>query len=458
MKFFRLFIIFAALSAIIGLGIYLLRPSFLPSTVTPQINEVALTPTSNNGRFVFLFNPARELSDTEVEYVANHYDIAVIGYQSDPQINSARRIKALNPNIQIYFYFPASLRQKTARYGTDVFREDWYLHDSLGNRISRGTTLDFVDLTQPSYTTWAKNQILEFSSQADFRGVLMDNAINLTINGIGTKNTAWNSALTNFLTSLTSRLNQNDQLVIYNGLGPALSSRNDQHLSLTNGALNEYFCYDKSTSSLGSRNYLLEDIRYQQTAGNNKKIILQKVNWDNLTSLPSQTQSKLGNLCYGVFLMGHVPGYTYFKFGQGYNLKQIPQEYETFVSAYDLSLGSPSENYQQNGTLLTRKFANGYVVVNINTQPTTWTAPRQLQQFNNGNFTTISAQQAITVPAQSALFFLFNATASPTAPSQAGDLNGDSLVNLADYNMLVSGYGTTYNLSHYNQLVANYGR
>jgi len=51
-----------------------------------------------------------------------------------------------------------------------------------------------------------------------------------------------------------------------------------------------------------------------------------------------------------------------------------------------------------------------------------------------------------------------NASASPLPSSLPGDLNSDGNVNLADYNKLVSGYGTTYNLSNYNQLIAHYGR
>lgn len=57
-----------------------------------------------------------------------------------------------------------------------------------------------------------------------------------------------------------------------------------------------------------------------------------------------------------------------------------------------------------------------------------------------------------------------NTTLNPTCfpaitpTTKPGDFNSDGHVNLADYNKLVSGYGTTYNLSHYNQLVANYGR
>lgn len=46
---------------------------------------------------------------------------------------------------------------------------------------------------------------------------------------------------------------------------------------------------------------------------------------------------------------------------------------------------------------------------------------------------------------------------SPSPVNKAGDLNNDGHVNLADYNLLVAGFGTKYTLSDYNQLVANFG-
>ncbi len=49
-------------------------------------------------------------------------------------------------------------------------------------------------------------------------------------------------------------------------------------------------------------------------------------------------------------------------------------------------------------------------------------------------------------------------TPSSSPSTLPGDFNGDGHVNLADYNSLVSSYGTSYNLSHYNQLLANYAK
>lgn len=49
-------------------------------------------------------------------------------------------------------------------------------------------------------------------------------------------------------------------------------------------------------------------------------------------------------------------------------------------------------------------------------------------------------------------------TAIPGLPAVAGDLTGDGHVDLADYNKLVAGFGTTYTLADYNSLVANFGK
>ena len=42
--------------------------------------------------------------------------------------------------------------------------------------------------------------------------------------------------------------------------------------------------------------------------------------------------------------------------------------------------------------------------------------------------------------------------------SKPGDLNSDGTVNLLDYNLLKTGFGTTYNLLNYNQLVQQFGQ
>jgi hypothetical protein len=40
---------------------------------------------------------------------------------------------------------------------------------------------------------------------------------------------------------------------------------------------------------------------------------------------------------------------------------------------------------------------------------------------------------------------------------RTGDFNNDGRVNLADYNLLISGFGTTYTLADYNALLSAFG-
>jgi len=47
---------------------------------------------------------------------------------------------------------------------------------------------------------------------------------------------------------------------------------------------------------------------------------------------------------------------------------------------------------------------------------------------------------------------------SPTPTPISGDLNGDTHVNIFDYNLLVSKFGNPYTIFDYNSLVANYGK
>jgi len=449
-------------------------------SLLPAINQISTTsaPPLPGHRFVFVNNPRREFTEEESQYIATHYDLAVVGFQSDPMIASAKRIKEINPDIKLFVYFPTSIRQDGARYGQDIFKEEWYLHDSAGNRIKKGQSksLEYVDLTQDDYIDWARRTVLDFLAQPPFDGAVFDNA-----NPIGVVNNNWldlisqqklddwNESQLRYLRNMTTNFNNRNKILIFNGIHRAKGKvdRTLSHLDITNGALNENFCYGQDNEGdLGvvPKELQLEDIDLQLSIGNRQKYVLQKINWEGeLSSLPEEMQVRLGNYCFGIFLMGHVPGYTFFKFGDGYNLNLRPEEYLINAEAINAPLGAPTNNYQNDDWLITRKFTNGYVIVNLDTKPNSWTTPTVLNYYTNGMYTQIQANKSIPMPPQSAKFFIIqpsvNTSPSPSASHNtiAGDFNNDGHVNLADYNLLISGYGTTYNLSHYNQLLSNYG-
>lgn len=170
--------------------------------------------------FAFINNPRHDLTEEQSKYLAENYDLVVIGYQSDPMISSANKIKSYNQNVKILLYFPTTIRQVTAKYGIDTFKESWYLHDlNNGQRIIKGgaESLERIDLTQTEYRNWAKQTVLNFLSEAPFDGAVFDNAnpIGLThdrsewIETIGEeKLNKWNKSLISYLTDMTSMLNQ----------------------------------------------------------------------------------------------------------------------------------------------------------------------------------------------------------------------------------------------------------
>ena len=442
--------------------------SLLFGTFVSHVQAVSPIP---GHRFAFLNHFQREFTEEESQYIATHYDLAVIGLQTGPMITSGKRIKEINPNIKLFVYFPTSIRHKGARYGQDVFKESWYLHDFSGNRILKGQTvsLEWVDLTQADYIDWARQTILGFLPQVPYDGAVYDNAgpigvVNDSWLDVLTqeKLNAWNTSQLQYLRNMTTNLNSRNKILIYNGIhrAPSKINRTLSYLDITNGTLNENFCYGQDPSinydyRVVAKEYQLEDIDLQLSIGNQQKFVLQKINWEgNLSTLPATEQKRLGNYCYGIFLMGHVPGYTFFKFGDGYSLSLRPQEYRVNAETIDLPLGNPTASYHKSDWLLSRRFQNGYVVVNLDTTSATWTAPQRLKKFvSQSNYQQITQNQQIAIAPQTAMYFLL----PNTLVENPADLNNDGHVNLTDFNRLLSGYGTTYGLSHFNQLLANYG-
>lgn len=354
---------------------------------------------SSGSKFVFINHPQRDLTEEEMQYIATNYDIAVVGNQNKSMTTEANRLKQLNPSLKVYLYFPTSVRQDVAtNYGNDVFKEEWYLHKQNGERIAKTPSLDFVDLTNLEYRSWAESTILKFLSEAPYDGVLADNANPLGAEGpwnwlnfIGQdKINSWNSSRINYLTRLQRIMESKGKTIIYNGISRSIvkTNRTLDTLDFTSGALNEGFCYGKDSSgnnSVVSKELQVEDIELQKSIGLRKKILLQKVNID------SAIKAKYGKYCYGIFLMGHVPGYTYFKYGEGYSLAVFPEEYKNSLSELNIPIGSPKGNYKRQGWLLYREFSEAWVVVNLNETRATWTNP------DDGKILSIAPQDAIFI-------------------------------------------------------------
>lgn len=114
-----------------------------------------------------------------------------------------------------------------------------------------------------------------------------------------------------------------------------------------------------------------------------------------------------------------------------------------------IPLGSAIDQYQKLASgLYIREFANGFALVNPTDQSHNYKPTVNLK--NAYSSLTYSKNVSFTIPAKTGLVLLKDS-------SRPGDFNSDGKVNLLDYNLLVSGYGTSYNLTHYNLLVAHFG-
>lgn len=139
-------------------------------------------------------------------------------------------------------------------------------------------------------------------------------------------------------------------------------------------------------------------------SGKKKKTILQKVNYFGLN------QKKPKRFCFGVFLLGHQPGYTFFKYGIDYNLKEFDADPEEIM----LNFGKPKESYKLIETVVDgvkidvfrREFENGIVFVNMTASDTVTKIPYSATLMNDGIQIIHAKGDVVDLPNHEALFFL----------------------------------------------------
>ena len=417
----------------------------------------------SGNRFVWIRKHVPEgFSEEEMRYVAQNYDVLVIGYthamfDRNVQHAQVRHVKELNPKVTNFLYWRAAERNLEDGWGD--FPERWYLHTLAGSRVRRPPASFALDLTNADYRAWLEETILSEIEKAPYDGVFWDEANQLdvpwTVDPIGQpKADAWNKAYTDFLQRMANILEKRGYLSMHNGIRWSndgkwkFDGESLNRLSNSNGVLNETFCYgaDASWKAVSiPKEVQIQAINEQVKIGNSGKYVFQKVNLDTLSKLGPVKRAQAGRFCYAVFLMGHVPGKTFFKFGEGYEMNAFPNEYQNNAKEVNLPLAEPVNDYQRpgGGWLLQRRFDKGWVIVNLDETDNTWTAPQDLELWNDGQFQRkIKKDQAFTVGAQDAAFFLkVGSDPSPNPDKKVGDINKDGKVNVLDYTVLFENFG-----------------
>jgi len=396
---------------------------YAPAQISTETPPLANKTTRSVLKFISVGNLESQFTEDQFQDIARNYDIIRISkghgnFNRSLQHEAARRLKELNPNIKIYTYFPTSYRDDRDTYGADSFKSEWLLRDrQTGQPIrSESDVAFYVDLSNPDYRQWALGLIADWMKQAPYDGVYWDNANPLGLgdeedwrkdwaNLIGReKMNAWNNGLKELLTGAKRLVGPNKQ-VIYNGFDrkPWRFNRNLDLLEFADGAMNEGFCYTRGKDVLPKQE-ILDDINIEIVHGTQHKMIFQKTNFRRAT-LAGEDRARVGRYCFGSFMLGYQPGYTFFKFGPGYDTKL--GEIDINVAEIDLNFGDPQAPYDQEGTVLKRKFMNGWIFVNMESKPSSIRIPEPLKLMNGGQpGPTFQTGQTVDIPASDALFLL----------------------------------------------------
>lgn len=324
------------------------------------------------------------LTIKEAVFISTHSNFIVLekghGY---PRYNTeysikkdAKKLKKLNPNIKVIFYWNAFLDYPLYKaHNVYNYHPKWWLKNLDGSYDLKKGKIKRYDLSNPNVRKWwvktVKKQILEGPTD----GVFMDAFIQVT-NPSNKK--LWGEIKYN---SIQEGLQQliaetrialgSENLIVYNGIRstPGRNVGND-FTDYTDAVMIEHFGMFQSNS----KESMLLDIQEMEKAGKAGKIVCFK-GWPEHTwmdkifmakSLKQKQKISKENITFPLasFLAGAQEN-SYFIYNWGYLLNHgALDSYQEF----DKPLGKPINNMKVNHWEITRDFEHASIWVNLETK------------------------------------------------------------------------------------------
>jgi hypothetical protein len=435
-----------------------------------------------NVKFIWDVKGGALFTNEEIRKLAG-FDIVVIDTPNGPvpiSIKStedeARQIIAINPKVKVipnfslskgrlllFGYFNTNkvfIDTPEADFWAEGYKESYFMHNPAGQRIvatgyggQKGKPAGFYnDYSNINFRSWALQIFHNWMNDAPFAGIAFDEADPIEVRGQDTaalsyltaaQKAAWDTGQGQLLTAFKNQFPT--KIAVYN----SMSNNYDRFFGTADMELEENFCYDGGTLTKTAQ---LTNLDHQiKTSGlPGTKAMLEQVNMGDDTLSPAATNT-IGRYCYGIFLLGWLPGRSYF----WYVHPGLPY-IDSNALEINLPLGVPTTpKYLTtiNG-MFYRNFTNASVYVNMETSPKTITITQPLTLMNGGVAGASYVKgQTVSIPAQDAYFFLksqpgITITPTPTPASIPGDLTdyedvaGDQ-VNIWDYNILMQDFGRT---------------
>jgi hypothetical protein len=325
------------------------------------------------------------LTDSEAKFVTSKSNFIVLEkghgspeykYTEDAIEEDAKKLKKLNPDMKVIFYWNSFLDYNSYR-AHEIYQKhpEWWLTQKDGELDFKSKGLKRYDLSNPKVRDWwtdvVKNNIVGKSAD----GVFMDAFIQVTapdnekLLGKG-KFDAIQKGLKDLIKETRVKLG-GDKLIVYNGIR-STPDRNvgNNYPDYTDVVMIEHFGIINSTS----KESMLQDILEMEKAGKSGKSVVFKT-WPGYAWIDNEFMKKplkekqvicKKNITFplAAFLAG-AQEHAYFIYNWGYRMEMGCLEW---YPEFDKPLGKPLDDMKVNGWELSRHYEHVSVWVNLETK------------------------------------------------------------------------------------------
>jgi hypothetical protein len=328
------------------------------------------------------------LSDEELRFVAETsnfvcfekgHGIGRLGSTEAGTAHDALRLKELNPDVKVLFYWNSFLNYRLYD-ACDEFAEhtEWIFRDDQGEPIYKSRTLEQYDLLDPQFRQWWASIAGRAVREYHCNGIFMDAMIQPRNPnwmrrgwGVGNEGLVLEAQIDQMRRAKESM--GDDSILLYNGLRSSdrtAEMRGDEYLPYADGATVEHF----GAFHCRSPEAIVRDMKAIEQAGQAGKIVVVKgwpdpdFNWTNTElmrrppkQLIEEAREKI-DFSLACFLIAAQRD-SYFCYSWGYR-----EQHGSLVDYPELQrpLGEPLGDAVRDGWTFTRSFEHLDVSVDIN--------------------------------------------------------------------------------------------
>lgn len=306
------------------------------------------------------YSAPNDFTEDEFQYIADHYSIFTVekrhaykAYGGNPSteaatIGTAEKLKELNPDIKVLFYWNAVMNYANLFESNVEFAEhpEW-VHSIWTN--ANGAEYEIYDLENIDCQDWWVNSVVDVIERGDLDGVFFDAGPKATVSGLS-------EALFTAMDRVRARIGD-DKIIIYNGYRvPNVNTiqGGPDFIEHASGVFVEFFL----NSPLDTKEEAAVLFDHLIDAYEDGKMIVPRGTPHSV--LPGTEDPFL--FTFASFLLFYGPN-SYYIYNEGYNKTQGMFDY--YPEYFDMATGKSLAPPQRDGWVYTREFENIFVRVDL---------------------------------------------------------------------------------------------